>query len=167
MNSSHKQQRAYGLRLVLLLVMSTSLGLRMRSGAAAAAAASDASATAASGAGDASEDVDEVQELKHLPFKYIMTDFSLRTVEFWRDHPSLKPLVDLGILDFAVFNAETDSALHLVNADIVLNASTLKNPLVVVSNYVFDSLTAVRASPVRLPVCAPTPGSTVGWCLTG
>ncbi len=89
------------------------------------------------------EDAPELLDLSGLPFRYVMTDFTERNIEFWRIHPSLKPLVDLGVLDFAVFNAETDTQLSLVVSGDVLSSETLQNPLIVISNYIFDTLTAV------------------------
>ncbi len=90
-----------------------------------------------------------------IPFKYIMTDFTQRNIDAWKVHPSLVPLVDLGLLDFALFNAEADTELRLQMTGDVLNAETLRNPMIVICNYVFDTLSAVcdwLYAPSILPV---------------
>jgi tetratricopeptide (TPR) repeat protein len=78
--------------------------------------------------------------LKDGPFKYVMTDCSERNVEFWREHRSLKPLVEEGALDFALFDGERDEELKLAESGGVLAPGTVKNPIVVIANYFFDSI---------------------------
>lgn len=41
-------------------------------------------------------------------FKYVITDFSHANFGFWMNHPRLQDLFTLGIIDFAVFDAEAD-----------------------------------------------------------
>ncbi len=76
----------------------------------------------------------------HVPFKLVMTDFTDGTLAFWRAHPSLKPFVESGLLDFARFDAEHDEQLELVESGAVLAPGALRNPLVVIANYFFDGL---------------------------
>jgi len=78
--------------------------------------------------------------LKDTPFKYVMTDYSERNVEFWREHQSLRPLVEEGVLDFALFDGERDEELKLTESGDVLAPGTVKNPMVVIANYFFDSI---------------------------
>ena len=78
--------------------------------------------------------------LKDIPFKYVMTDFSEKNVDFWREHQSLKPLVEEGVLDFALFDGERDDVLKLTEAADVLAPETVNNPMVVIANYFFDSI---------------------------
>jgi hypothetical protein len=98
---------------------------------------------AASTSSPEGEDPEEA-DLRNLPFKYIMTDFSEQNVEFWQNHPSLKSLVELGLLDFAVFDAEKDTTLKLLHCGDVITPESRKNPMVFVANYVFDTLASVR-----------------------
>lgn len=42
-------------------------------------------------------------------FKYVITDFSHANFGFWMNHPRLQELFALGIVDFAVFDAEAGS----------------------------------------------------------
>jgi tetratricopeptide (TPR) repeat protein len=78
--------------------------------------------------------------LKDIPFTYIMTDYSERNVEFWRTHQSLQPFVEEGVLDFALFDTEGDEEVKLTQCGNVLAPGTVKNPMVVLANYFFDSI---------------------------
>ncbi|HVF44473.1 MAG TPA: tetratricopeptide repeat protein [Pyrinomonadaceae bacterium] len=78
--------------------------------------------------------------LRGVPFKYVLTDFTERNLEYWQSHPWLRPFIDEGVLDLALFNVEHDGELRLVNSGEVLSAETLRNPLAVIANYVFDSV---------------------------
>ena len=73
---------------------------------------------------------------------YVMTDFSSRTGAQWQEPLSnkLKPFVDQGKLDFAVFDAEADTHIHLQQQNIILAPGSLKLPPVVIANYVFSGL---------------------------
>ncbi|MEM7033141.1 MAG: SAM-dependent methyltransferase [Chloroflexota bacterium] len=78
--------------------------------------------------------------LASIPVKYIMTDISEDMVTYWRQHDGLRPFVEADMLDFALFSAGQDTAITLAESAQVLDASTIKNPMVVVANYVFDSI---------------------------
>lgn len=78
--------------------------------------------------------------LKEVRVRYVMTDFAERNLEYWRAHPWLRPFVEEGALDFALFDAERDEELTLAHSGEALSAGAPGNPLVVVSNYFFDSL---------------------------
>ncbi len=70
----------------------------------------------------------------------VMTDVAERNLAFWRDHPRLAPYFAAGRLDLAEFDAEHDATLHLERAGITLAPSAPANPLIIVANYVFDSI---------------------------
>ncbi|HET7287747.1 MAG TPA: class I SAM-dependent methyltransferase, partial [Pyrinomonadaceae bacterium] len=78
--------------------------------------------------------------LKDLSFRFVMTDFTEQNLEYWRTHKWLKPFVEAGVLDFARFDVERDEQLHLIHSREVLSSETLRNPLVVIANYLFDSI---------------------------
>ncbi|MDX6458911.1 MAG: hypothetical protein QOE55_2608 [Acidobacteriaceae bacterium] len=65
------------------------------------------------------------------PFRYVMTDFTEATFEYWRNHPSLRTLQEEGWLELARFDADGDHHLPWDH---------LKNPIVVLANYFFDSI---------------------------
>lgn len=48
------------------------------------------------------------QESGGFCFKYVITDFSHANFGFWLNHPRLQELFALGIIDFAVFDAEAE-----------------------------------------------------------
>ena len=78
--------------------------------------------------------------VRDMPIRYVMTDFTAANLDPLRAHPSLQPWIEAGILDFASFDAERDRELALLVSGAVLAPGTLRNPLVVIANYVFDSL---------------------------
>jgi hypothetical protein len=43
-----------------------------------------------------------------VPFVYVMTDFARGNVEHWKGVPALAALAARGVLEFAVYDAETD-----------------------------------------------------------
>jgi tetratricopeptide (TPR) repeat protein len=78
--------------------------------------------------------------LKGLKFKYIVTDFAERNIEYWQNHSFLKPYFESGILDCATFDIAQDEMIRLRNNGDVLVKGNLKNPLILIANYTFDSL---------------------------
>ncbi|MBU3145311.1 tetratricopeptide repeat protein [Clostridium sp. CF012] len=82
----------------------------------------------------------ESSSLKGLKFKYIVTDFSEKNIEYWQKHSFLKPYFDSGILDCATFDITQDDQLKLRNSGEILAPGNLKNPLILIANYTFDSL---------------------------
>ena len=78
--------------------------------------------------------------LKEISVKYIMTDFAQKNLDFWQTHPALQPFIEQGLLDFARFDITSDRTLTLVRSGETLDSQTLKNPLVVLANYFFDSI---------------------------
>lgn len=73
-------------------------------------------------------------------FRYVVTDFTQSNVDFWRGHPCFQPFVEYGLVDFARFDAEKDESIELLHAGETLAPGETINPVVVIANYVFDSL---------------------------
>lgn len=82
----------------------------------------------------------EQSPLRNLPITYILTDLSLATVESWQRHPQLQPWLNTGRLDIACFDAERDQQIYLRQRGTTVTAATLRNPIAVIANYVFDGL---------------------------
>jgi tetratricopeptide (TPR) repeat protein len=82
----------------------------------------------------------EASALRDVPVRYVMTDFAERNLAYWRGHPSLRPFVEAGVLDFARFDPARDQELRLEVSGTLLAPGTVKNPVAVLANYVFDSL---------------------------
>ena len=74
-------------------------------------------------------------------FCYVMTDFAESNLAFLRSHEALRPFVERGLLDFALFDVECDDTLHLEHSGEILKPGSLQAPLVVIANYVFDGTT--------------------------
>lgn len=71
---------------------------------------------------------------------YVMTDFTESNLRFWEDHELFKPYVQSGDLDFAVYDLEQTEQIELLHGKQVLQAGSVSNPLVVVANYIFDTV---------------------------
>jgi tetratricopeptide (TPR) repeat protein len=78
--------------------------------------------------------------MKDVPFTYVLTDFSERTIGYWQAHPALRPLVEQGVLDFAHFDAEQTAVLELRHSGRTVGPGSLNQPLVALANYFFDSI---------------------------
>ena len=72
-------------------------------------------------------------------FRYVMTDISQSTIEYWQTHEQLRPFVDAGVLDFARFDACCDNELRLLVSGQRLGSGS-SGPLIFIANYVFDVL---------------------------
>lgn len=87
--------------------------------------------------------LEEMQEVCEFPFKkivFVMTDFTEKNIEYWQKHAVLKKYFDQGVLDCGIFNAVTDTEIHLRMSNKVLGPGSCKNPIVIVANYLFDTL---------------------------
>lgn len=78
--------------------------------------------------------------LKQISLKYVLSDFAASNLRFWSTHPSLKRLVEQGMVDFAEFDAVHDEKFKLMHSGKTLATGTVRNPLVVIANYFFDSI---------------------------
>jgi tetratricopeptide (TPR) repeat protein len=74
------------------------------------------------------------------PFRYVMSDLPVSNVTGWQQHPGLRPFAEKGILDFARFDAVHDTELNLMYSDTSIRPGDLKQPLMIVANYFFDSI---------------------------
>jgi hypothetical protein len=79
-------------------------------------------------------------ELEGLTIRYVMTDISLGNLESLRCHPRLQPFRQAGRLDFARFDAARDTSMTLLDSGELLELGAVKNPVLAIANYVFDSL---------------------------
>ncbi|WP_123042544.1 SAM-dependent methyltransferase [Cohnella candidum] len=73
-------------------------------------------------------------------FRYIMTDLAMNNVMAWKEHPAFQKFIAEGLLDFAQFDAVHDSVLNLVVSGTTIREGDLKQPLIIVANYFFDSI---------------------------
>ena len=82
----------------------------------------------------------ELAGLAPTCFRYVLTDVAERNLEFWRLHPRFQPFFDNGVLDLACFDVTRSESLVLRPSGRTIAAGSLAQPLVVVTNYVFDSI---------------------------
>lgn len=82
----------------------------------------------------------ENSSLRGINFKYIVTDFAERNIEYWQNHNLLKPYFESGVLDCATFDIAKDEEIRLRHSGEVLSSGKVKNPLILFANYTFDSL---------------------------
>jgi tetratricopeptide (TPR) repeat protein len=78
--------------------------------------------------------------LSHLKFCYVMSDFTQANLQYWQAHPALQSFIAEGRLDFAIYDMERDTSIQLIQQDVLLSPETLKNPLTVFANYIFDTV---------------------------
>lgn len=78
--------------------------------------------------------------IEDVPICYVMTDFTEENLQFWEDHFLFKPFVESGDLDFAVFDLEQTDQIELMHQKTILQAGSVKNPMLVVANYIFDTV---------------------------
>ncbi len=78
--------------------------------------------------------------VKHIPYQYILTDLAEKNIDFWKTQPQLAQYVETGKLDFARLDLVHDTELLLEHAGKKLVGGTLKNPVIVIANYVWDTL---------------------------
>ena len=78
--------------------------------------------------------------LPPLAFRYVLTDFTQCNLDAWRKNPCFAEFFDSGLLDMALFDVNDSAELALQISGERLAAGTLCNPLVVIANYLFDSV---------------------------
>ena len=79
-------------------------------------------------------------DIKDIQFRYIMSDFTKHNIKYWEDHPALKPYIEQGIVDFALYDMEAERPIHLIRNNTNLSPELLVNPLTVFANYIFDTI---------------------------
>jgi len=93
--------------------------------------------------------IKRLMELRHqlgmetISFVYVMTDFTSKNIQYWKDHPALQPYIQQKILDFAQYNATKMQPIQLINSGIKLGhmgGQTTLNPIIAIANYVFDTV---------------------------
>ena len=78
--------------------------------------------------------------LDKIDIRYVMTDFTEANVKFWESHPCFQELLKNNQLDFALFNLEVSKDITLIRENKTLTNGTIANPLIIVANYIFDTV---------------------------
>ncbi len=82
------------------------------------------------------------------PIKYVMTDFVPQTVASWQENSlppcrsggRFQPWIDANVLDFALFDVQDCRPLTLVHSGETLDPNRVRNPIILIANYFFDSI---------------------------
>ncbi|MGA2126435.1 MAG: hypothetical protein ABSG76_09810, partial [Xanthobacteraceae bacterium] len=73
-------------------------------------------------------------------FRYVLTDVAESNLAFWREHPRFREYFARGMLDMAVFDVTRSDVIELQTSGARITAAGLPGPLVVLANYLFDSV---------------------------
>lgn len=73
-------------------------------------------------------------------FRYVLTDVADANLDFWRRHPRFQPFFADGRLDVARFDVTAPGDLALQVGGGTIAPGSLAGPLVVIANYLFDSV---------------------------
>lgn len=73
-------------------------------------------------------------------FKYVLTDFTVNNLEFWRNHLWFRYFFECGMLDVALLDMAAPGNLELQVSGIHIAPGALHLPLIAMANYVFDSV---------------------------
>lgn len=71
---------------------------------------------------------------------YIMSDFTMSNISFWQQQPQLKRYLAAGSLDFACVDMTKFTEIELIHSGKVLATPDFVNGLMVVGNYIFDTV---------------------------
>ena len=82
----------------------------------------------------------ESLQLTEIKFCYVMSDFTRNNLEYWEGHVALKPYIEAGLVDFAIYDMGCDAPISLERKGICLTPEILINPITVVANYIFDTI---------------------------
>ncbi|MCP5096147.1 MAG: tetratricopeptide repeat protein [Chloroflexi bacterium] len=90
-----------------------------------------------------------LQRLTHLcqqaaipltDFCYVLTDVAQQNLDYLGQHPRFQPFFANGLLDLAFFDINHSDLLQLQQRQYTITPDTLTQPLVVIANYLFDSI---------------------------
>ncbi len=83
---------------------------------------------------------DTVHDLygKKLDIRYVMTDIVGSNIASLKQHPYLVPIMEKGMIDFALYKHDQQEPLKLTHSNTTLES--LKNPAVIICNYYFDTI---------------------------
>lgn len=79
-------------------------------------------------------------EITDIRICYCMSDITQNNIKYYETHHALLPYIEKGIIDFAIYNMESDKPITLLRQHQHLNIQTLQNPLIILANYIFDTI---------------------------
>lgn len=78
--------------------------------------------------------------LEKIQLRYIMSDVTKSSFDFWKNHPALQSFLESGLLDFAVYDLYESHPIQLHRSGKVIGENQIENPIIVLANYLFDSI---------------------------
>jgi len=82
----------------------------------------------------------EQAQIKLPPFCYVLSDIVESNLDFFLTHPQFKDYLDRGILDVCYFDGIQSEELQLRVSGKNLKRDDLKQPIMAIANYFFDSI---------------------------
>lgn len=79
-------------------------------------------------------------QLNDVRIQYVMSDISDRAFDFWENHPALKSFLSEGVLEFSMYDLYHSTTIDLYRSKTTVTKTEIKNPLIVIANYLFDSI---------------------------
>jgi hypothetical protein len=79
-------------------------------------------------------------DLAAVPVRHVLTDLVESNLEAARQHERLRPFVEQGLLDVALYDLEKDDALQMQVSGDRVEKGSLRNPALVIANYAFDTI---------------------------
>src|SRR3990167_1525443 len=83
-------------------------------------------------------EIQKTLQLEHIRIRYVMSDVTSKSFDFWEKHAAFQPYLVAGILDFAVLDLYDANNILLHRAQ--KNLADIKHPLIIIANYLFDSI---------------------------
>ena len=74
------------------------------------------------------------------PYCYVISDIGEKNLNFFKNHPQLKPYYQKGVLDYAYYDAMDGKEIVLRYSGRKIKAGDLKQPIIGLANYFFDSI---------------------------
>ncbi len=87
------------------------------------------------------KDIHHMLEVLNLNVKlcYIMSDCTMKNIEYYQSHETLAPYIASGEIDFALFDISCEMPLKLIKKNKELTPADFVNPIVVLANYLLDT----------------------------
>ncbi|HEY9731892.1 MAG TPA: hypothetical protein V6C89_08270 [Drouetiella sp.] len=82
----------------------------------------------------------DFEQFKSLRFQYILSDFAKANVDAHLRNLRIRPLIDSGELEVAVYDPQISNTVKLEVSGQTLCRGKLKNPLLIIANYFFDTI---------------------------
>eukprot|EP01104_Vermistella_antarctica_P007857 TRINITY_DN1948_c0_g1_i2.p1 TRINITY_DN1948_c0_g1~~TRINITY_DN1948_c0_g1_i2.p1 ORF type:complete len:754 (-),score=228.89 TRINITY_DN1948_c0_g1_i2:39-2300(-) len=77
---------------------------------------------------------------KPPPFCFVMTDLTMKNIDYWQNNGYFDEFMEKGVVDFALYDAHEPLDIELILAKKRLSPGTLTSPMICICNYLVDSL---------------------------